>query len=151
MRTKKPKLTPIPKIHKQLYLLCAKLNKEESDYTCQLCGLKKGDTKPNGKPVILNSHHLINRHCSDFLKFHPRNHICLCTSCHKYDLNCSAHKASMEFYHWYSNQFKDNFEWLLQNKNVKINLRDRDTLQLIDKELKTELQKELKSEIPKKI
>lgn len=135
MITKKPKLIPIPKLHKKLYNLVALINKEESDYTCQLCGAKKGDTKPNGKPVILNSHHLINRYSSNYLKFHTRNHICLCTSCHKYDLNCSAHKASLEFYDWYSTKYPDNFHWLLDNKNNPINLRDRNILSDIEKKL----------------
>ncbi len=72
-----------------------------SDFMCELCGARKGEIKDNGKPVVLNHHHLIGREWHN-LRFNPHNCITLDQWCHKFS-RTGAHRGSFIFNEWFRN------------------------------------------------
>ena len=135
-KAKKKKLSPIPTIHRRLFHLASLVCREQGNHQCAYCGIKAGELGPSGKKVRLEGHHLIPRDASPSLKFEPRNLICLCTLHHKFSRECSPHKNPLIFYKWYEENYKENMEWLIEHKDNEINLKDRETLQKIEDNLR---------------
>jgi len=133
---RKSKLPKLSTIYNKLYKLASLKCRTKAKFRCECCGRSTKDVSSNGKPLILNAHHIISRHCSDFLRFNPRNLISLCSRCHTFGNEISAHKMSMVFAKWYMDKYPENFEWLLKNIKTPLNLKDRNVLAQIEEELK---------------
>jgi hypothetical protein len=136
---KKPRLASISTIHRRLYRLAADVCRMQGNNQCAYCFAKSGEIKENGKPVILDGHHLIPRDASHRLKFEPRNFILLCKSHHKFSREFSAHKNPLLFFEWYNKIYSENVKWLIDHKDNEINLKDRETLQKIENNLREKL------------
>lgn len=100
---------------------------------CEICEAKKGDLKSNGKPVILNAHHIIPKQVKN-LTFDIENGICLCTTHHKYDIKISAHTNSLAFYDWLKKKYPNKITYLL-NKNSENNLSEF-TIDFLEQKIK---------------
>lgn len=87
--------------------------KERDGWTCQLCGLKKGDIKDNGKPVVLNAHHIIGRDNKEFpdMRFDVENGITLCAGCHRFSKR-GPHHGTFIFHEWLRRNFPSRYEYL---------------------------------------
>lgn len=131
---KKEKLESIPKIHRRLYKLSLTLCREIANYTCAVCGMKKGDLY-NGKPQKMDSHHLFSRHFRDCpLKFDIMNLICLCPICHKFG-DKSAHKNPIWFGEWLRLNKPEIYEYVLKHCSDKVDLKNREILYEIERKL----------------
>jgi len=88
--------------------------RERDGHTCQVCGIKAGELTKNGKPVVLNAHHIISKECVfyDFLKLDLNNGITLCQSCHKFSRKCSPHKQEFVFFVWFMQNKPKQYEYL---------------------------------------
>lgn len=83
------------------FALWGEVGSLSSDFMCELCGARRGGIKENGKPVILNHHHLIGREWHN-LRFNPHNCITLDQWCHKFS-RTGAHRGSFLFNEWFRN------------------------------------------------
>jgi len=132
---KKTKLEPIPKIIRRLYRLAVEFCRERAHYTCEVCGMKKGDLY-NGKVQRVESHHLFSRHFKNSpLKFALENLICLCTLCHKTGPK-SAHKNPIVFGEWLRIHKPEQYKYILDHWEDKIDLKDRNVLYNIEENLR---------------
>ena len=88
-----------------------------SDFRCEYCGIAKGEIKGNGKPTVLNHHHLIVRE-NHGLRFNPRNCITLDQWCHKFGRE-GAHRGTLIFNEWFRmNQYRGNdYYYLIDHKD----------------------------------
>jgi 5-methylcytosine-specific restriction endonuclease McrA len=130
-KPKKPKLVPIPKIHKKLYTLSSLVCRTKAQFKCEVCGAE-------GK---VDAHHISPRTCkvNSPLKFDTRNLIALCASKHhKFGVE-SIHSNPIFVFDWILKNRKDDYDYILNNLNVEVNLKDR----LVLKEIEDKLLKEL--------
>jgi len=135
MSSKKKKLKPIPVIHRRLYRLLSEKCLREANYTCEICGTKKGDLY-NGKPQRVETHHIMSRNNKNSpLKFDIRNAICLCTRCHKTSRR-SAHKHGLWFAKKFTELRPNDAKWILDHTDDQVNLKDRKILTKIEENLK---------------
>ena len=131
---KRKRLTSIPVIHRRLYRLVSKICRERVDFCCEVCGMKKGDDY-NGKPQRVECHHLFSRNIKDSpLKWDLNNLICLCTLHHKTG-DHSAHKNPIWFAEWLRTNKPEQYQYILDHCEDRINLKDRNVLAKIEKEL----------------
>lgn len=90
--------------------------KIEFNDRCIVCNIKNGDTYTNKKGKIIKvklaGHHLIPREVVKF-RHEVLNGVLLCFSCHKYSLECSAHKNPLMFYEFYRKHFKERYDKLV--------------------------------------
>lgn len=86
-----------------------------ADDRCELCGAHRGDIKENGKPTVLNGHHLRIRD-DHSLRFDPHNNSTLCQWCHKFSRE-GAHRGTILFNEWLRNNRAFDYEYLLKNAN----------------------------------
>lgn len=85
----------------------------EHDNTCEMCGIRVGETKENGKPAILNAHHLIPKESFPNLRYDLRNGCCLCQYHHKFSKD-SAHRGGLVFADWFKNKRPQDYAYLLK-------------------------------------
>lgn len=143
---KKKKLKNIATIKRRLFRLASQKCRESANDRCEICGMKKGDIlTETGKPQRVEAHHVMSRdNINSPLKYDLRNLICLCTRHHKTHL-FSAHKHAL----WFAEEFKkirpDDYQWILDHSNDKVNLDDRNVLEIIEKCLKQNLPLDLES------
>ena len=77
------------------------LVKERDGYTCQVCGIKKGELTKNGKVVVFNSHHILAKEGAyTHMMFDVDNGICLCQNCHRFSRVNSPHRQEFVFFVW---------------------------------------------------
>ena len=132
-KTRKRKLTSIPVLIRRLFRLASIKCRENANFTCEICGMKKGDRHPiTNKIQRVEAHHIMSRSNKNSpLKFDMRNMICLCTNCHKTGRR-SAHKHGL----WFAREFQkirpDDAEWILEHTDDVVNLADRDVLSYIE-------------------
>jgi len=132
-KVKKKKLTSIPVLTRRLFRLASQRCREKANFTCEICGMKKGSIHPNtGKVQRVEAHHIMSRSNKDSpLKFDLRNLVCLCTDHHKTG-KYSAHKHGL----WFAKKFceirPDDAEWILNHSDDTVNLKDRDVLKHIE-------------------
>ena len=91
---------------------CGRLLSEDR---CELCGAHRGDIKDNGKPTILNGHHLRIRD-DHSLRFDPHNNSTLCQWCHKFSRE-GAHRGTILFNEWLRQKREFDYKYLLEKSN----------------------------------
>lgn len=91
---------------------------ERDGYTCQICGIKKGELTKNGKPAVLNSHHILAKEgFFSFLMFETINGISLCQNCHRFSRMCSPHRQEFVFFVKFMEKFP---EWFSKIKEIVV-------------------------------
>lgn len=115
---KKVKKPSLPKLKKTAWKLWSKIVRKDS--VCKLCGIKYGEIKVNGKPAVLNAHHVIGRE-NHALSWDLKNGISLCQNCHKYS-KIGAHKGGIIFSEWFRITYPDVYDYLLKNYNTEVNI-----------------------------
>ena len=84
---------------KSLDILWSKAVKILAGDVCEYCGVANKHVKPNGKIVILNSHHVYTR--ADLrLRWVIDNGVSLCQFHHTFSTDFSPHLASPDFDEW---------------------------------------------------
>ena len=113
-KPKKPKSTKVllAKAKRKAYRVWSEAVRLIHNNTCELCGAAAGETKENGKPVILNAHHIVTRD-NPVLRFDIRNGCCLCQYCHKYS-RTGAHRGTIVFSEWLRGGRYDDYAYLLK-------------------------------------
>lgn len=113
-KPKKPKSTKVllAKAKRKAYRVWSEAVRLVHNNTCELCGAVSGETKENGKPVILNAHHIVTRD-NPVLRFDIRNGCCLCQYCHKYS-RTGAHRGTIVFSEWLRGGRYDDYAYLLK-------------------------------------
>ena len=91
--------------------------KQRDVCTCQICGIKDKELTKNGKPAVLNSHHILAKEKSSsgdysFLMFDVDNGITLCQNCHRFSRKNSAHRQEFAFFVWFMENKPDQFAYL---------------------------------------
>ena len=87
--------------------------KERDGNACQICGIKAGELTKNGKPVVLNSHHIYAKEgFYSFLMFDINNGVTLCQNCHRFSRKCSPHRQEFVFFIWLMLHKPEQFEYL---------------------------------------
>lgn len=110
-------------LKKSLDILWAKIIKLRAGGKCEVCG----------KTTNLNSHHIVSRNNLRF-RWDIRNGACLCVGHHRFN-NESAHLDPIWFIGWVQKNRKEDYEYLLANRNK---LFDKNYIR-IEQELKEEL------------
>lgn len=133
----KKKLDSIPKINRRLFKLWSLAVRARVDFTCEYCGIKKGELNENNKPVKIDAHHLMNRDVRDCpLKFDIRNGIALCPTCHKWSPNNAFHSNPIKTVAWLIENNDSRYQFVLENYDKQIDLQSRDILEKIEEHLK---------------
>ncbi len=125
IKTKKPN---IKNLKNKLDIIWARLVKLKAGSKCEICG----------KTANLNSHHIVSRNNLKF-RWDLRNGVCLCVAHHKF-ANESAHLDPIWFIGWIKENRKEDYEYLLTNRNKFF---DKDYAR-VESELKGLLEQELK-------
>ncbi len=82
-------------------------------YSCQICGIKDKELTKNGKPAVLNSHHVLAKEgVYSFLMFDVNNGVCLCQNCHRFSRKCSAHRQEFAFFVWLQEHRPEQYNYL---------------------------------------
>lgn len=97
------------KLKKKAFSLWSKRIREKN--YCELCERKYKEPNPNGKPTILQAHHIIGRE-NKRLAWDLKNGICLCDYCHKWS-RVGPHRGSIIFNEWYRMKYPENYKYLL--------------------------------------
>ena len=134
-KKKKPRLTSIPIIQSRLFRLASQICRDLAGNKCEICGIEAKTIK-NGKPIRIEAHHVLSRDNKDSpLKWDLRNLVALCTEHHKFGKR-SAHKHGI----WFAEEFKKirpkDYQWILEHTDDTADLKDRETLQKIEDNLR---------------
>jgi len=158
-KVKKKKLITLPKLRAKLLRLWSVAAREKDDFTCIVCGVKRGDInplKPTSK-IKIDAHHLLQKYIKNCpLKFDIRNEASLCPKHHKFNGEMSAHKSPIVFYDWFRLNFPDKYQFILKNSGIRVDLDNRKVLEeilerLTAKEpLDLDKLKEIEKEFPRK-
>lgn len=127
MPSKSKKIT-IPKLKKKAYKIWSEIVRKRG--FCELCGKKYKQIRENGKPVILNAHHIIGRENLK-LSWNILNGISLCSYCHKFS-KIGPHKGGIIFSDWYQKKYPNNYKYLLETYSQSIEL----TIEYMEKIIK---------------
>jgi len=92
------------------------------DRKCERCG--RTDRQ-------LHAHHLMTR-AKIFFRHNLNNGICLCSRCHTFDVDISAHEAPWAFETWMMNHREDQYKWWVENRYKVIKGRKIDYEQVYD-------------------
>lgn len=135
-KVKKKKLKTIPQIKRRLFKKWSEAVLTRDNYTCQYCGIKKGDINKNGKIVKIDAHHLVSRNAqkNSILNFDLLNGIALCPTCHKWGGN-SFHKNPVKTIDWLRRYYTEQYNYILDHCDDKINLNDRAVLKKIEEDI----------------
>ena len=112
-KSKGSKRSRLSKLLRKALSLWTKCVKERDGYTCQLCGARNGELNANGKPTIINAHHIISRRCKA-LRLDVRNGITLCAGCHKFS-PLGPHRGMLIFSEWLRKERPGLTEYLLSH------------------------------------
>jgi len=124
-----PKSKRLSRLRKKILKEWSLKVRERDGNRCIYCGIEAGALNKNDKKVILNAHHCLSKSIKDsVLKFDTRNGVTLCPSHHKFSGTDSAHKAPIIFYEWLRNIRPEQYNFVLQNANLRIDLSDEDVL-----------------------
>lgn len=106
-------------------------------HECIYCGIKAGEINKNGKKTKCDAHHCQTREAKDSpLKYDIRNGVTLCPSHHKFSNEISAHKCPITFYKWLSQHYPYQYNFVLQNSEIRVDLQNRKVLKEIEIKLK---------------
>ena len=129
------KLKSTAVIRRRLLLLWSQAVRSRVGYKCEICGVKRGDIV-NEKAVKIDAHHLISKYIKNSpLKYDIRNGVCLCSSCHKFHAN-SFHKNPVRTITWLILNRPFDYEFILANDSLRVDLNDRKVLEEIEIRLK---------------
>ena len=121
-------------IRRRLLLLWSQSVRSRANYRCEICGKGRGDIV-NEKAVKIDAHHIISKYIKDCpLKYDIRNGVSVCSGCHKFNSN-SWHKNPIRTITWLSLSKHDDYEWLLANDSIRVNLNNREILAEIEARL----------------
>ncbi len=135
-KEKKKKLEHIPKINRRLFKLWSEFVRSRALFTCEYCGIKKGDISEKGATVKVDAHHLVNRNIKDCpLKWCPENGISLCPKCHKFSQDDSFHLNPVSTITWMLKNRPERIEFVLKHYKTRIDLQNRDILYEIESKL----------------
>ena len=108
--------------------------KKKADSLASLiCRKKRGKCELCGSTENLNCHHLIDRTRVN-LRFDPTNLICLCSNCHKWSREKSAHGQPLPFYDWFFKNFPERAKYLIENFGKPIDFTFQSKFEELDKE-----------------
>jgi len=138
-KVKRKKVEPKPKIRRRLLALWSKKCLTAHDYTCMVCGVKKAEagTEPDGITTVkkIDCHHIVGKESrNSFLKFHRRNAAWVCPKCHKFGNN-SAHRNAVFFINFIQTHRPEDWRFLLESHEIRIDLENRDVLYEIEDRL----------------
>lgn len=102
---------------------------------CAICGRAYGDVDAAGKTCFLNAHHIDNRDTNPRMRWDSLNGILLCPKHHKFSKN-SAHKGSIWFITWLQRYRWNQYVYIMEHRDEKINIEDREVLYSIEDNLK---------------
>jgi hypothetical protein len=112
--------------------------KEKDGFACIYCGAKVGDINKNNKKIKCDSHHLLSRDIKNSpLKFDIRNSALLCPEHHKFSGIFSAHRSPINFYEWFRASRPEQYKFVLENTNVRVDLENLEVLNYIEECLLT--------------
>ena len=131
---KKIKLENKAKIRRRLFRLWSQKVLESNGNICAVTGAKRGNIV-NGKPVILDAHHLFDKWLFPALRYDVLGGIALCKSAHKFGLG--AHKSPLWFALWMQEHRPKQFAYAMSHYNDPIDLDNRDVLYAIEAKLKS--------------
>lgn len=152
-KEKKKKLESIPKINRRLFKLWSEIIRGRTGYSCEYCGVKRGEKNKDGKPVKIDAHHLMNRDVRNCpLKFSISNGVSVCAKCHKFSPDNSFHMNPVVTIDWLIKNSPERFNFVLNNFKKRVSLDDREVLNCIETSLnnKEDLNIDLLIEISKK-
>jgi hypothetical protein len=132
-KVKKQKLESKAKIRRRLFKLWSQKSLLIHNETCAITGMKRGEII-NGKPAILDCHHIENR-TNASLRFAIENSIILSKTAHKFGRN-SAHRGMIWFSEWLRINRPKQHAYVLAHRDDPIDLEDRDVLYAIEAKLK---------------
>jgi hypothetical protein len=132
-KVQKQKLESKAKIRRRLFKLWSEKSQLIHNETCAITGTKRGSLV-NGKPAILDCHHIENR-SNPNLRYSIENSILLTKSAHKFGRD-SAHRGMLWFAEWLRTHRPLQYSYVLEHRNDPIDLDDRDVLYAIEKKLK---------------
>lgn len=136
MKEKKKKLDPVPKINRRLFKLWSEAVRGKTGFSCEICGVKRGDKNDKGNPVKIDAHHFMNRDITDCpLKFDIRNGIALCPKHHKFSPDESFHMNPVVTMDWVQKHRPESFSFVLTNYKTRVDLHNRDILAEIETRL----------------
>lgn len=125
------KLTSIPIIKRRLFRLVSQICRENANFTCEICGIVKGQLYKN-KPQHVECHHVMSRkNKGSPLQYDLRNLCCLCSYCHKHG-KFSAHKHALWFAKWFIKMRPIDADWIIEHTNDVVDLDDRRVLEIIE-------------------
>lgn len=139
-KAKKKKPVPLPKLRAKLLRLWSEVSRENDNFACIVCGIKRGDPSPTNPSVKIkiDAHHLLQKYIKDCpLKFDIRNEASLCPKHHKFDGEMSAHKSPIVFYDWLRINHPERYEFVLNNSSIRVDLDNRKVLEEILERLLT--------------
>lgn len=132
-KEKKKKLDSIPKINRRLFKLWSEAVRGKTDFSCEVCGIKRGGISEKGNPIKIDAHHLMNRDITNCpLKFDIRNGIALCPKHHKFSPDESFHMNPVVTMDWVQKNRPDSFTFVLNNYKTKVDLHNRTILAEIE-------------------
>jgi len=136
-KTKKKKLESLPKIKRRLFRLWSEAVRQSADFSCEVCGIKRGEMTDKGSPTKIDAHHLVSRHIKDSpLKFDIRNGISVDPAHHKFLPEKSFHKAGLVMAEWLRLNMPDRYQFVLENIDRRVDLDNRHVLAKIEEKLK---------------
>lgn len=126
----------IVKLKRKLLKLWSETVRELESYTCIYCKARRGETSPlnHGTLVKIDAHHLLQKDIKNSpLKYDIRNSAVLCSSCHKFNGEHSAHKSPIVFYDWFRNKYPDKYDFILKNSKIRVDLDNYMVLKEIER------------------
>ena len=134
MRKKRKKET-IAKINRRLFKKWSEAVRARDNFTCQYCGIKRGDLL-NNKTAKIDAHHILPRAIKDNpLKFDIQNGISLCPKHHKFSTSESFHKNPLIMLEWFKSKYPVRYNYLLANYDARVDLNNKDILYNIEYDL----------------
>jgi len=132
-KTKKIKLTPIPRINRRLFKIWSEKVRARANKSCEYCGKKIGEIGESGNPINkVDAHHLNTRYMkSNPLKWDISNGISLCPFHHKFGI-LSFHKSPVITIEWLRLNIPDRHSHVLTHFNESVDLTNREILAKIE-------------------
>ena len=129
------KMKSVAVIRRRLLLLWSQAVRSRTGYTCEVCGLKRGDMV-DGKAIKLDAHHILSKLIKNSpLKYDIRNGVCLCSAHHKFGWD-SFHKNPLRTIRWLQTNRPLDYQYILDNDALRVNLDHREVLGEIEARLR---------------
>ena len=133
-KAKRVKLEALPKIRRRLRKLWTLAVRAKFRNRCAITGIEHGAVGSNGKPAILNCHHLETYRMCPALRYDYVNGILLSPSAHKYGRN-SAHQGCIWFAEWLRTKRPEQYAYVLKHRDDVVDLNSREYLYAIETRL----------------